>query len=269
MYLQTKNFKMKIKEITNYLENLAPLSLQESYDNAGLIVGNGEQEITGILICLDSVEEVLEEAIQKSCNLVIAHHPIVFRGLKKLNGKNYVERTLIKAIKNDIAIYAAHTNLDSIYEGVNAKICEKIGLVNREILAPKNNDTQTGAGMIAQIPQTMSAKDFLSYLKKKMNLKVIRHTELLDKDIKKVALCGGSGSFLLPQAIAQKADIFITGDFKYHEFFDADKQIIIADIGHYESEVFTNELFLEILSPKFPEIPIHITKVNTNPISYF
>ena len=260
---------MKIKEITNYIESLAPLFLQESYDNAGLIVGNGEQEITGILICLDSVEEVLEEAIQKSCNLVIAHHPIVFRGLKKLNGKNYVERTLIKAIKNDIAIYAAHTNLDNIYEGVNAKICQKIGLINRKILVPKNIDTQIGAGMIAEISEAMPVQDFLSYLKKKMNLKVIRHTGLLNKNIKKVAVCGGSGSFLLAQAIAQKADIFITGDFKYHEFFDADKQIVIADIGHYESEVFTNELFFEMLSPKFPEISIHITKVNTNPIAYF
>jgi dinuclear metal center YbgI/SA1388 family protein len=260
---------MKVKEITKYLESLAPLSLQASYDNAGLIVGNEEQEITGILICLDSVEDVLEEAIQKSCNLVIAHHPIVFRGLKKLNGKNYVERTLIKAIKNDIAIYAAHTNLDSIYAGVNAKICEKIGLINRKILAPNKPDVQTGAGMIAELPQNMVAQEFLAYLKQKMNLNVIRHTNLLDKEIRKVALCGGAGSFLLPQAIAQQADIFITGDFKYHEFFDADKQIIIADIGHYESEIFTNELFLEMLAPQFPTIQIYTSQVNTNPIAYF
>lgn len=260
---------MKINDITTYLESLAPLSLQESYDNAGLIVGNGEEELKGILICLDSVEEVVEEAIEKSCNLIIAHHPIVFRGLKKFNGKNYVERTIIKAIKNNIAIYAVHTNLDNIYQGVNAKICEKLGLVNRQILAPKKNELQIGAGMIAELPNAISEEAFLVYLKSKMNLKVIRHTKLLTKKVKKVALCGGSGSFLLPQAIAKKADVFITGDFKYHEFFDADKQIMIADIGHYESEIFTNELFFEMLSPKFPEIPLYITQVNTNPIDYF
>lgn len=276
---------MKIADIIAHLESVAPLSCQESYDNAGLIIGNKDSVATGAVISLDATEEVLDEAMQKGCNLVVAHHPIVFRGLKKINGNSYIERTVIKAIKNDIAIYAIHTNLDNMYaQGVNAKIAEKLGLSNTRILAPKNENLSdgaeglptithqnatVGAGMIGELPKAASEMDFLQSLKALMNTNCIRHTKPLGNPINTVAVCGGSGSFLLPEAIRQKADIFITGDFKYHEFFDADGRILIADIGHYESEQFTIELLHEIIAEKFPTFALHLTKVITNPVRYF
>lgn len=345
---------MKIKTVINYLESIAPPMYQENYDNAGLIVGNAEQSINGVLICLDSTEAVVEEAIAKNCNLIVAHHPIVFKGLKKITGKSYVERVLIKAIQNEIAIYAIHTNLDNVYfSGVNAKIAEKIELINTKILAPKgmlnklfafspihqsellkkqlfeigagvkpelnqhsyatlgvdtsnkhaagkikmeitfpnalrasivnlltkenidydiikteNKDVFIGSGMIGELKKPMEEMTFLKMLKKKMKVTCIRYTQLLDKKIKKVALCGGAGGFLLGKAIQQRADIFITADYKYHEFFDADQKIIIADIGHYESEQFTIELIHKVLSQKFSNFAAHCTEVNTNPVHY-
>lgn len=363
---------MKLQEITGYLESIAPLSYQESYDNAGLICGSDDMEITGALICLDSIEAVVDEAIAMGCNLIIAHHPIVFSGLKKLNGKNYVERVIIKAIKNNIAIYAAHTNLDNVHHGVNAKISEKLGLQNCKLLLPQKNllkrlitfspeknaedirsalfaagaghignysecsfnslgtgtfkaidganpyigevgkrfegeeirievvyasqleskvvkallkahpyeevaydlialsnpSSQIGAGMVGELVEEMDEIQFLNALKSKMRAESIRHTALRGKKVKKIAVCGGAGSFLLNAAIANQADIFITADFKYHQFFDADGRIVIADIGHYESEQFTMELFYEILKKKFSTFALQLTKINTNPIKY-
>ena len=364
---------MQIKEITNYLEQLAPLAYQESYDNAGLLVGDANTEITGILICLDSTEEIIDEAIAKGCNLVVAHHPIIFKGLKKLNGKNYVERTIIKAIKNDIAIYATHTNLDSVVGGVNFKIAQLLDLQQVKILSPKNNNliklivfvpidnakavlaalheagagvignyshvsfrgegtgafrpnaaanptigaanideevhenrvevifpaylkskvlaamyrshiyeevahdiilienqnNEVGSGAIGELSEAMSEKDFLTFLKLKMDISFIRHTSFLGKKIKKIALCGGAGGFLLNDAIAQNADIFITSDYKYHEFFDADNHIIIADIGHYESEQFTKELLKDYICKKMLNFVVRLSETNTNPVKYF
>ncbi|MCP3928795.1 MAG: Nif3-like dinuclear metal center hexameric protein [Bacteroidetes bacterium] len=350
---------VKIKDVISYLESIAPPAYQESYDNAGLIVGNADAKVKGIVVCLDSVEEVVEEAIQKKCNLIIAHHPIVFSGLKRLTGRNYVERTVIKAIKNDIAIYAIHTNLDNVYhKGVNEKIAQKIGLQNTKVLAPKselkklnayvpatssdslgqllfeagvgntgmgeqlnfsnigvknkngrneaevkmevlfqsalqarvinalennfpenpvryeifpieNSAVTIGSGMLGELQKPMKEETFLKHLKKSMQTTCIRHTQLLGKPVKRVALCGGSGSFLLPAAIARQADIFITGDYKYHDFFDADNKIVIADIGHYESEQFTVELLCEILSEKFRNFAAHYSDVNTNPVHYY
>jgi dinuclear metal center YbgI/SA1388 family protein len=362
-----------IKDITNYMERLAPLSLQESYDNAGLIVGNPSEEVKGVLCTLDCTEAVVEEAIQSGCNLIIAHHPIVFKGLKKLNGKNYVERVVIKAIKNDIAIYASHTNLDHVVGGVNFKIAEKLRLQNVKILQPKknllkklvtfvpveygqkildalyevgagqigdykncsfrvegtstfrptgdanpfigalgkdeevnefrievilqahqehailsalkkahpyeevayylsnleNDLAQIGAGAIGDLDDTVEETTFLQYLKNEMNLSNIRHTPLLGKKIQKVAVCGGAGGFLLNDAIRQGADVFVTADYKYHEFFDAENKIIICDIGHYESEVYTKELIISYLSEKFSNFAILKSQVNTNPVQYF
>ena len=364
---------MLLKEITDALNEIAPLSLQESYDNAGLITGDPQMKVTGALLCLDSTEEVIDEAISKNVNLVIAHHPIVFAGLKSLTGKNYIERTIIKAIKNDIAIYAAHTNLDNVSHGVNNKIAERLGLEERRILQPsggtlrklvvfvpndhvkavqdaifsagggaigdysecsfnlkgtgtfkagdetdpfvgekgerhhenetrieieydkwkegailaamrrahpyeevaydiyemKNSNPQIGSGMIGKLADPIGWQDFLQFLKSKMNVSVVRHTNPTTEEIEKVAVCGGAGSFLLPTAIAAGADVFITGDFKYHQFFDADGRIMIADIGHYESEQFTIALFGELLKEKFPTFALHFTDVNTNPINYF
>ncbi len=362
-----------IKDITNCLELLAPLPFQESYDNAGLIVGDAQVEVTGVLVTLDSTEAVLDEAIAKRCNLIIAHHPIVFKGLKKLNGKNYVERTVIKAIKNDVAIYAAHTNLDHVVGGVNFMIAERLGLQNVRILAPKHDtlmklvsfvpvdDTQKvldalysagvgqignydhcsflvngkgtfrpnqnanphigttdtdeevienrievifpahlenqvmtalrqahpyeevayyltllqnqhqeiGAGAVGNLPEALSVQDFLTFLKRNMNLNVIRHTAIVKGMIQKIAVCGGAGSFLLNHAIRAEADVFITADFKYHEFFDADGRIIICDIGHYESEVFTKELLQRYLSKKFPNFATILSETITNPVNYY
>lgn len=363
---------MKLKEITTYLEYIAPLAYQENYDNAGLICGNESMEITAALICLDSTEEIVDEAISIGCNLIIAHHPIVFKGLKKFNGKNYVERVIIKAIKNNIAIYAAHTNVDNVWQGVNAKIAEKLQLKSCSLLSPQKNglkklvvfcpDEHTeavrnalfmagggevgeyeqcsfntsgtgtfkpgeatnpfvgesgklhreketkieliypayiehkmvnallkahpyeevaydllsltnenkwvGAGIVGELADPIDELTFLKQLKITMKAESIRYTALLGKKIKKVAICGGAGSFLLKNAIRSEADVFVTADFKYHQFFDAENQIVIADIGHYESEQFTIELFYEILNKKFSTFAFHLTKINTNPIKY-
>jgi dinuclear metal center YbgI/SA1388 family protein len=364
---------MKLKAITQFLEHQFPLSLQESYDNSGLLIGDKEMEITGVLICLDSIEEIVDEAILKKCNLIIAHHPIVFKGLKKITNSNYIERVVFKCIKNDIALYAIHTNLDNHFQGVNREIVNRIGLKNVKILQPitgnlsklvvfvpkdslhqvdeaafnagageignyaechfrtegigtfKGNEASNptigqptireevaefrieylvsnyklknvlnalfsthpyeevayeiypiqnpnqfeGAGMIGELETEQDEIAFLTQLKSTFNCGIIRHTQLLGRKIKKVAVCGGSGSFLLSKAIQQKADIFITGDFKYHEFFDAEKQIIIADIGHFESEQFTSNLLAERLKENFTNFAIHLTEHNTNPINYF
>jgi dinuclear metal center YbgI/SA1388 family protein len=363
---------MIIKDITTYLEQIAPLFLQESYDNAGLITGDHATPVTGSLICLDSTEAVIDEAIAMGCNLVIAHHPIVFSGIKKLNGKNYVERTVIKAIKNDIAIYAAHTNLDNINEGVNTVICDKLGLKNQRILAPKsqllrkivifcptphaeqvkqavfaagaghigsydecsfnnegigtfrplknarpyvgelekqhrepetkieviyetykeqniltallethpyeepaydiitleNKHQQIGSGRIGELIEPEHELHFMQRLKSIFGAGIVKHTAFLNKKVKKIAVCGGSGSFLIKAAIAAGADAFITADVKYHEFFDADDKLLLADIGHYESEQFTKELFYTVLRKKFPTFAVHLSKINTNPIKY-
>ncbi len=364
---------MILKHIIQEIEKFAPPSYQESYDNCGLLTGNKELEVTGAILCLDCTEAVVEEAINKKCNLIIAHHPIIFSGLKKLNGKNYVERTVIKAIQNNIAIYACHTNLDNVKLGVNKKIADKLGLVNTQILAPKksllkklvtfvpkthltqvqeslfnagagnignydscsfvlegmgsfrgnentnpfigekgklslenesrlelifesiheskiisallqnhpyeevaydiyqleNTYQNIGSGMVGELKNPVPEIEFLEHLKSVFMLKLIKHTPLLNKSIKKVALCGGSGSFLLKNAISSKSDIYISSDFKYHEFFDAENQILIADIGHYESEQFTPEIFYEIISNKFPNFATYLTETNTNPVNYF
>lgn len=260
---------MKIADVLAVLEAVAPPHLQESYDNAGLIVGNPELEITGVLCCLDSTEAIIEEAIAKDCNLVVAHHPIVFRGLKRLNGATYIERTVIKAIQHGIAIYAIHTNLDNVFkQGVNSKVAEKLGLVDTRILAPKSGDPGIGAGLIGQLPQSMTETEFLSHLKLVMQTNCIRHTALRQKAVQTVAVCGGAGSFLLPEAMRQGADFFVSADFKYHEFFDAEDKLVIADIGHFESEQFTIELLFHILQEKFPTFALHLTNLNTNPVFY-
>ena len=262
---------VKIKEITAHLESIAPLYLQESYDNAGLITGDPNWEVTNVLCSLDCTEAVVEEAVERGCNLVVAHHPIVFRGLKRLNGRNYVERTIIKAIKQDVAIYAIHTNLDNVlYRGVNAKIAERLGLLNTEILLakPEVANPAIGAGVIGELPTAMQEAAFLQWLKQTMLTGCVRHTRLLGKPIQTVALCGGSGSFLLPAAIARRADVYITADFKYHEFFDADGHLVIADIGHFETEQFTIDLLHEIISEKFTTFAPLKTSVNTNPVHY-
>ncbi len=260
---------MFIKTILEILEAAAPVHLQESYDNAGLIVGNPLSPLNGVLFCLDSTEAVVEEARRKGCNLIVAHHPIVFRGLKRLNGATYIERTVMQAIRHDIAIYAIHTNLDNVYrQGVNGKIAEKLGLENTHILAPRPGTTDIGAGLLGELNVPMDEQAFLLFVKKQLRTACVRHTALRNKAIQRVAVCGGSGSFLLGAALNAGADAFVTADFKYHEFFDAEGRLVIADVGHFESEQFTIELLYELIHEKFPNFALHLTEVHTNPVFY-
>lgn len=364
---------LKIKNITNYLEEIAPLRLQESYDNSGLILGYPETETESALVTVDVTEEVVDEAIQKKINLIITHHPIIFSGFKKITGKSYIEKLLLKAIKNDIAIYAAHTNIDSVSGGVNTEICEKLNLKGCKILQPaegllrklvtfipeeyaenvreavfkagagsignydycgynttgtgsfcgnentnpfvgekqrihyekeirfetifpvyqqgkiiqallnshpyeeiaydiyqlENKFEKAGMGMIGYFQEEKTENEFLKQLKDTFGTGIIKHTRLKNKPVKQVAVCGGAGYSLLTHAISAKADFFVTSDFKYHQFFDTENKIVIADIGHYESEQFIKELFYKLLTKKFPTFAIHLSEVNTNPIFYF
>ncbi|MDO9276533.1 MAG: Nif3-like dinuclear metal center hexameric protein [Lutibacter sp.] len=363
---------MKIKDIAACIEEIAPLNYAEDFDNVGLLVGDFNTEVTGVLVTLDTLETVVDEAVENNCNLIVSFHPILFSGLKKLNGKNYVERAVIKAIKNNIAIYAMHTALDNSFQGVNAKMCEVLGLKNKKILIPQKNtlkklttytpiasaekvrqalfnagagtvgnydhcsfnaegygtfkgnensypvygekgklhqenetlisvifekhkernilsalfnshpyeevayeivslenkNQEIGLGMTGELAEEKSETDFLNFLKNSMNPKGIRHSELLGKPIKKVAVLGGSGSFAIEKAIEAGADIYVTADIKYHEFYKAENKLVIADIGHYESEQFTKNILVDILTKKFPNFAIILSQKNTNPIYY-
>ncbi|MDG1811586.1 MAG: Nif3-like dinuclear metal center hexameric protein [Polaribacter sp.] len=262
---------MKIQNVINYLEELAPLSYAETFDNVGLLIGDTQTNVTGILVTLDSLETTVDEAIAKKCNLIVSFHPIIFSGLKKINGNSYVERVVLKAIKNNIAIYAMHTALDNIKKGVSGKICEVLKLKNTEILIPKTNlktKETIGMGMIGELESAMSEKDFIQYLKKTMKTDCVRHSEFLEKTIKKVAVLGGSGSFAIENAINLKADAYVSADFKYHDFFKAEKQILLTDIGHYESEQFTKNLLVEYLTKKFTNFAVILSEKSTNPIYY-
>ena len=259
-----------IQQVTDYLETIAPAHLQESYDNAGLIVGNPATEVTGILTSLDCTEEIIEEAAARGCNVVVAHHPIVFRGLKRFNGATYVERTVMLAIRKNIAIYAIHTNLDNVRDrGVNERIAERLGLLNLRLLRAKNEEGTVGSGMVGELAEPMTEPDFLAMLQEYMRVPVIRHTRLLEKPVHTVAVAGGSGGFLLEDAKRAGAQAFVTADYKYHEFFDADGQLVICDIGHYESEQFTTQLLAELLTKEFTTFAVLSTKRNTNPVRYY
>lgn len=254
------------KDIAECIESIAPLHLQEDYDNSGLILGSYDQQIKKALICIDCTEAIINEAIEKKCDIIVSHHPVIFKGIKRLNGNNYVENVLIKAIQNNIAIYAAHTNLDNVLvNGVNEKICKKLGIINYEILESRGHDS-IGSGMIGELKKEVSEINFLKFLKETMNVKCIRHTALKNSNVKRIAVCGGSGSFSLNEAIKRKADIFVSSDFKYHQFFDAEGKIVIADIGHYESEQFTKELIYDILTKKFSNFAVVLSETNTNPV---
>ncbi|MEP1095634.1 MAG: Nif3-like dinuclear metal center hexameric protein [Cyclobacteriaceae bacterium] len=363
---------MQIKDITNFLENWAPPSLQESYDNSGLIIGDSTETASGAVITLDVTEAVIDEAIATKSNLIIAHHPLIFSGVKRIGTTYWIDKCIRKAIKNDINIYAIHTNLDNVRTGVNARIADRIGLRDQRILKPKSSTLQKltvfvptvnreklltalfeagagevgnydhcsfqisgegtfrpndqanpvigsrgvdevaqetrieviiptykkasilsamrqhhpyeevayylsdlsnqnqgiGSGMIGNLDPGMTSGDFLGHLKSSMDLKVLKHTKLVNDKINRVALCGGSGRFLLETAIAAGADIFISADFKYHDFFEANDEIIITDIGHYESEVFTKELIYERLTKNFAKFAFRLSEVDTNPVKF-
>ena len=252
---------MKIKEIVCALGKFAPLPLQDSYDNAGLQVGLTEAEITGALLCLDVTEAVVDEAIALGYNLIISHHPLIFRGVKSLTGANYIERCIMQAIKHDIVVYSAHTNLDNAFNGVSFKMAEKIGLQDIAFLEPKTDgdQPQAGAGVVGILPQPMVDVAFLQHVKQVFEVGCVRHTALNGRMIRKVALCGGAGAFLMHEAIRQGADVFITGEIKYHDYFGHGKDIVLAEIGHYESEQYTKELFEQLITEQFPEVPVRKT----------
>jgi len=258
-----------VGDVCAVLEAFAPLSLQEPYDNAGLILGNRDQEVSGILIALDATLEVIDEAIALGCNLIVTHHPFIFKGLKTITGKNHTENCLIKAIRNDIAIYAGHTNVDSVRGGVNERMAEKLGLTETSILVPMQQATcDCGLGMVGILQETMSEIDFLQHIKKTFLCERIRFSARTGKSIRKVALCGGSGSEFLENALSIGADAYITGEAKYHEFFTHASEILLVDAGHYETEQFTKDIFFELLSENFSTFAVRISEVETNPVHY-
>ncbi len=261
---------MKVSDIAALIEAQAPLHYQESYDNCGMQVGDPEMEIKGVLITIDVTEDVLDEAIRKGCNLIIAHHPLIFRGQKKICGRNYVERCIIKAIKNDIAIYASHTCLDKAVHGVSTKMAEKLKVEIEGPLEAENiHGEEIGLGVIGKLPEAQDAIEFLHCVKNTFHVGCLRHTDIkAGQKVQKIALCGGSAAEFIGKAISLKADVFITSDVKYHQFFDAENQIIVADIGHFESEQFTKEIFFEIISKNNPKFAVHISESKTNPINY-
>lgn len=260
---------MKIKEVLSALERFAPLPLQDGYDNAGLQIGLTDAEVSGALLCLDVTEAVIDESIRLGCNLVISHHPLLFHGLKCISGRDYIERCVMKAIKNDIAIYSAHTNLDNAPKGVNWWMCQKLGIMNPQILENKDGFVGAGAGMIGELPEALSITSFLELVKTTFKVGCVLHNQPSEvKQIKKVALCGGAGSFLVLNAKTQGADAFITGEIKYHEFFGYNDMLVSA-IGHYESEQYTQELLKNNIEECFPELQLYVTSENTNPIYYF
>ena len=259
---------MKLKKIIKVIEDWAPVNSAEDFDNVGLIIGNESANINKALITIDTLENVVDEAIEKECDLIISFHPIIFNNLKKIINKNYVERTVFKAIKNNINIYALHTNLDNHPKGVNFQISNYLELENTNILIPKSGFSG-GAGMIGEIKKSVSEKKFLKYVKDKMRVKIIKHSNFINKNIKKIAVLGGSGSFGIDEAIKNKADCFITADLKYHDYFKAENKILLLDIGHYESEQYTKELILNFLRKKIPKFACIISKSKTNPVNYF
>ena len=259
---------MKAKQVFDALEQYAPLPLQDSYDNAGLQIGlTAEQEVTGALLCLDVTEAIIDEAERMGCNVIVAHHPLLFRGLKSITGQSYVERCVIKAIQKGIGIYAAHTNLDNAEGGVNYRIAEKLGLKNLSFLDAKPG-MAAGAGVVGELPMAEDEQDFLHRVKMLFGIQCIRHNQLTGRKIRRVALCGGAGGFLLSNAIALGADAFLTGEMRYHDYFGHEGELLIAEMGHYESEQYTVDLLAEVLGKHFPELKIVKTSLNTNPINY-
>ena len=261
---------MLVKDILNCITEVAPLQWQESYDNAGLQVGDLDAETHKVLICLDITEEVVEEAIAKNCDLIISHHPLIFRGLKHLTPQTYIERAVMKAIKHDIAMISMHTNLDNSYLGVSRVLAERLGLKNLHLLQPSTSEPELcGAGMMDEFEIPMKEVDFLGLVADTIGSPCLRHSALTGRKIQKVALCGGSGTPFMPDALRQKADAYLTADIKYHDFFVPEGNILLVDGGHFETEQFTKELLCELIRKKFPTFAAEIAETRTNAVYYF
>ena len=263
---------MKISDITRFLESLAPLRFQEDYDNCGLLLGSAETNCRGVMISLDATEEVIEEAGKRGCNLVVSHHPLIFRGIKQISNESGTGRAIIAAIRNEISVYAIHTNLDNILPGVNSAIAGKLGLENLRFLLPKSGkglEGIAGSGLIGELPEPMGEELFLQLLQRQFRIPLIRHTALTGRLVHRVALCGGAGSFLITNALSAKADFFVTADIRYHEFFEAEGKLVMADIGHYESEQYTTDLLFDAILKKFPNFAVLKAGAATNPVHYY
>jgi dinuclear metal center YbgI/SA1388 family protein len=260
---------MKIREIIHHLEFYAPLEFQEEYDNSGLIAGDIDSECTGILINLDCTEDVVQEAVQRKCNLIVSHHPLIFRPIRSVIPGNGPAKTLVAAIKADVAIYAIHTNLDNILSGVNATIADKLGLLNRRVLLPRKDLQGLGSGLVGDLQNPLSEEQLLEQLKKAFGTPVIRHSPLLWKPVSRVAVCGGAGSFLISNALHENAGFFISADIKYHEFFEGQGKLVIVDIGHFESEQFTVDLLVAVILEKYPNFAVLKSGTVTNPVNYY
>jgi dinuclear metal center YbgI/SA1388 family protein len=260
---------MKISEIIQHLEAFAPPDFQEAYDNSGIISGNPEADCTGILVSLDCIEEIIREAIARNCNLIVSHHPLIFSPIRRITTEDSQGRTLTFAIKNGITIYAMHTNLDNILSGVNSAIADKIGLRNREILLPRENRPAVGSGMIGKLAESLSENDFLLRLQASFHIPAIRHSPLTGRGVSTVAICGGAGSFLISNALQAGAEFFVSADIKYHAFFEGEGRMVIADIGHFESEQFSIDLICQVLVEKYRNFAVLKTDMVTNPVKYY
>ncbi len=260
---------VKIKQVLSALEQFAPLPLQESWDNAGLQIGLTEAEVSGALLCLDVTERVVDEAVRRGCNLVVSHHPLLFRGLKQVSDATDVQRTVWKAIREGVCVVSMHTNMDNARGGVNWKIAEKLGLTDVRFFAEKTvQGIEGGSGVVGMLPQPMAAEAFISQVKQTFGVACAQCNELLQRPIQRVALCGGAGDFLLDEAVALKADAFITGEMHYHQYFGYEQRLQICVIGHYQSEQFTSEVFRSIIEQECPGVKCLIAETVTNPIVY-
>ncbi|MDR2449348.1 MAG: Nif3-like dinuclear metal center hexameric protein [Prevotellaceae bacterium] len=255
--------------IAAVIEEQAPLIYQESYDNAGFCVGRPDTVVDAVLLCVDVTEAVLEEAVRTGANMVVSHHPVIFNGLKKITGATYVERMVAQAIKDNIVLYAAHTNMDSALHGVSWIMARQLGLQDITILSLRESSEQSGFGAVGNLSGDMDGCQFFDLLKKVFAVPCVRHSALLSGKVRRVAVCGGSGAFLLHDALAAGAQCFVSADLKYHDFFNADGQIIMVDIGHYESEKYVLSIFYELLTKKIPNFAVQITKTGLNPVYYY
>lgn len=258
--------KVSLNDLITALERLAPLAWQESFDNSGLLIGSSCEEINKALVCLDISEEVIDEAIEKKANLIISHHPIIFQGLKSIHPNTVLGRKLEKCLCHHIACYCAHTNLDNSPEGINVRLANKLGLQKLRTLG--QTGLGVGSGVIGDLPKALDPKDFLSLLHKKIGKIHIRHSVYCGKKIKSVSLCGGSGNFLIPLALNEGADVFISGELKYHDFCDANSSLWLVDIGHFESEVHAREIIFAYITKIFPNFAVEISEKEKNPIQY-
>ena len=260
---------VKIKQVLSALEQFAPLPLQESWDNAGLQIGLTEAEVSGALLCLDVTPDIIDEAVRRGCNLVVSHHPLLFHGLKQVADQNDVQRVVRRAIRQDIAVVSMHTNMDNALGGVNWKIAEKLRLTEVEFFAAKTiGDVQGGSGVIGQLRQPLEALAFINMVKETFGVECAQCNEVLQRPVRRVAVCGGAGDFLLDEAVAAGADAFITGEMHYHVFFGHEQEIQICVIGHYQSEQFTAEVFRDIIERECPGVRCCMAETNTNPIIY-